>query len=205
MTLDPAAIPGAIVNRVLERETWALQRLSAHAGRVFVIAVGPVATAFAVDASGRVESTPLSGRAADLTLNVSPFDLPSFLADPARWDKFIAADGDPALAATLKELAQTLPWFVEHAFAKALGPIVGQRIADAGRRLLTFPEYAGQRIGESVASYARDEAQLLARGDEARSFAEQAAALASRADILAARLAALEMRLLTHEARPGGH
>ena len=52
MRIDPAAIPGAIANRVLERETWARQRLSAHAGRVFVIAVGPVATALAVDASG---------------------------------------------------------------------------------------------------------------------------------------------------------
>jgi len=195
MRIDPAAFPGAIVNRVLEHEAWARQRLSMHAGRVFVIAVGPVATALAVDASGLVESTPLSARAPDLTLTLSPLDLPAFLAEPTRWDRYVTHDGDPALAATLKELAQTLPWFIEQAFAKALGPIVGQRVADAARRLFAFPEYASERVGDSVVSYARDEAGLLARAHEAERFAEEAAALATRADLLALRLAALESRL----------
>ena len=76
-----------------------------------------------------------------------------------------------------------------------LGPAVGQRAADAGRRLLGFPEYVSERLGDSVASYARDEAGLLARGDEARVFAAEAARLATRVDALAERLAALEARL----------
>jgi len=194
MRLDPAALPGAIANRVLERESWARQRLSVHAGRVFVIAVGPVATALAIDASGMVESTPLTGRAPDLTLTVSPLDLPAFLAEPARWDRYVGCRGDPALAATLKELAHTLPWFVEQAFAKALGPIVGQRVADAGRRLLGFPEYAALRIGDSVASYASHEAGLIVRGDEARTFAGEVAALSARIEACAARIEALERR-----------
>ncbi len=190
--LDPAAIPGALANRVLEREAWARQRLAAFSGRVFVIAVGPVATAFRVGTTGLVETSPRAERRPDLTLTLSALALPSFLADPLRWDALVAADGDPALAATLKELAQTLPWFVEQAFAKALGPIVGQRVADAGRHLLAFPEYAASRVGASVASYARDEAGLLARGDEARAFAADVAALAARVDAVALRLAALE-------------
>jgi ubiquinone biosynthesis protein UbiJ len=200
MRLDPTALPGAIANRVLERETWARQRLSAHAGRVFVIAVGPVATALAVDASGMVESTPLSGRTPDLTLTVSPLDLPAFLAEPARWDRYVGCRGDPPLAATLKELAHTLPWFVEQAFAQALGPIVGQRAADAGRKLLGFPEYAALRIGDSVASYASDEAGLIVRGDEARVFAGEVAALSARIEACAARVDALERRSVSDAA-----
>jgi len=192
--LDPTAIPGAIANRVLEREAWARQRLAAFAGRVFVIAVGPVATAFRVGTTGLVETTSRAEHTPDLTLTLSPLVLPSFLADPLRWDTLVSADGDPALAATLKELAQTLPWFVEQAFAKALGPIVGQRVADAGRHLLAFPEYAANRVGASVAGYARDESGLLARGDDARAFAADVAAVASRVDTLALRLAALESR-----------
>jgi hypothetical protein len=31
--INPAVIPGAIANRMLERESWARQRLAAHAGR----------------------------------------------------------------------------------------------------------------------------------------------------------------------------
>ena len=192
--LDPTAIPGAVANRVLEREAWARERLAAFAGRVFVIRVGPVATAFHVETSGLVATMPLAGRTPDLTLRLSAFALPSFLADPLRWDHLVTADGDPALAATLKELAQTLPWFVEQAFAKALGPIVGQRVADAGRHLLAFPEYAASRVGASVAGYARDEARLLASGDDGRSFAADVAAVVARVDALAERLAALEAR-----------
>jgi len=73
--LDPAAIPGALANRVLEREAWARQRLAAFAGRVFVVAVGPVATAFRVGSTGLVETTPRADRTPDLTLTLSAFAL----------------------------------------------------------------------------------------------------------------------------------
>jgi len=94
----------------------------------------------------------------------------------------------------LKELAQTLPWFVEQAFARALGPIAGQRVADVGRRLLGFPEYAAERVTESVARYARDEARLLAHGDELRRFTDETRDVAARVDALAARVTALSDR-----------
>jgi ubiquinone biosynthesis protein UbiJ len=116
----------------------------------------------------------------------------------------VTANGAPALAATLRDLALTLPWFVEQAFAKALGPVIGQRVADAGRRLLAFPEYAVDRVSESVGSYARDEADLLARGDEARAFAQENAALAARVDALAPRLDALAARLTAAAAPAAG-
>ena len=103
--------------------------------------------------------------------------------------------GDARFAATLAELAQTIPWFVERLFERLFGPIVGQRAADAGRRLLAFPEYAIERIGASVASYARDEAQVAAHPDAFRRFAEDTAALAARVDALSGRLDALTQRL----------
>jgi ubiquinone biosynthesis protein UbiJ len=191
----PDAIPGAIANRVLEREAWARERLAVHAGRVFALAVGPFTAALAVDASGMVEPATLADRPADATLRVSPFDLPAFLADPTRFDRYMRADGDPALVATLRDLAQTLPWFVEHAFARVLGPIAGQRVADAGRALLAFPEYAAERIGEDVIGYARDEAGLIARGEEGRTFGEQVALLAARVDAIAARIEEIAQRI----------
>ena len=53
---DPSAIAPAVANRALERETWAQACLAAHAGSVFVFAVGPVATTLRIDAAGKVES-----------------------------------------------------------------------------------------------------------------------------------------------------
>ena len=100
---------------------------------------GPLATPMRIDASGTIAAGTAPDGPPDLKLTLSPLAVPSFLADPTRWDEFVAVDGDAALAATLKGLAETLPWFVERAFAEALGPIVGQRVADAGRRLLALP------------------------------------------------------------------
>lgn len=197
--MQPAA---TLANRILEREAWARERLTAHAGQAFVVAVGPVATGFRIGATGLIESAPLSGGSADLTLTISPLAIPAFLSDPSRWDGVVTASGAPALAATLRDLALTLPWFVEQAFASALGPIVGQRVADAGRRLLAFPGYAIDRVSESVGSYARDEARLLARGDEARALARENAALAGRVDALADRIDALAARMEGRAAPP---
>jgi ubiquinone biosynthesis protein UbiJ len=192
--IDPATIPGAIANRMLEREAWARQRLVAHGGRTFVIASGPAASAFTIDDSGRVSSALAAGRTPDLTLRLSPFDVPAFLADPTRWDRYVKADGDPALAATLKDLAPTMPWLVEQAFANVLGAIAGQRVAELGRRLLAFPEYAAERFGESVTGYARERSGLLATGDESRAFTRQVGELVSRVDALAGRIDALAGR-----------
>ncbi len=193
--LDPGTIAPALVNRALEREAWAQACLAAHAGRAFMVAIGPATTLMRIDAAGKVEAAPRADTAPDLKLTLSPLSVPSFLAQPARWDELVVADGDPALAATLKGLAETLPWFVERVFASAFGPIVGQRFADAGRRLLAFPEYAAARVGESVASFARDESDLATSNDEARSFGDEVAAIASSVDALAARVDALAARL----------
>jgi len=190
---DPAsAIGETLANRTLRDEAWAREKLSAHAGRSFTLCCGPVAAGYAVRDDGTLGARAPGGGPADAEVYLSPLDLPAFLADPSRWNVLVTANGDAALIATLKELAASLPWFVERAFAKALGPVVGQRVADAGRHLLAFPEYAGARLAENVASYLRDETGMLARGDEARSFAADNAALAARADALAARIAQLD-------------
>ncbi len=121
--------------------------------------------------------------------------MPSFLADPKRWNEFVAEDGDAQLGGALKEIAQTLPWFVEKLCARALGPIVGQRVADAGRKMLGMPEYAATRIAANVASYARDEAQVLAHPADVRVLFDETALLAARVDALGARIAALTERM----------
>jgi ubiquinone biosynthesis protein UbiJ len=194
MRFDPAALPAALANRVLGREAWARTCLAAHAGRSFAVAVGPIVTSMRVDEAGAITASHRDGPP-DLTLNISPLAVPSLLAEPTRWDEFVAVEGDPALAATLKGLAETLPWFVERALAGALGPIVGQRIADAGRRLLALPAYAGARVGASIASYARDETLFATKTAEARSVGDEILATATRVDALSTRVETLAARL----------
>jgi ubiquinone biosynthesis accessory factor UbiJ len=180
--IDPAI---GLANRVLEREDWARERLSAHAGRTVRMVCGPMASTLAIAPSGMLSP---SQSAADLTLSIPPLRLPTLLARPERWTELVAVDGDAALAATLADLARTLPWFVEQAFASALGPLIGTRVADAGRELLALPERATQSFGESLSSYARDEAGLGVSASTFADFVAEAAAVAARIDALALRL-----------------
>jgi ubiquinone biosynthesis protein UbiJ len=191
MTGPAFALGEKLANRVLRDEDWAREKLRPHAGRTFTLACGPLGAGYAVRDDGTLGARAAGGAPADAEFFLSPLDLPAFLSDPSRWDALVTAKGDADLAATLRELAGTLPWFVERAFARVLGPVVGQRVADAGRHLLAFPEYAGSRLAENVASYVRDETGLVARGDEARRFAEDNAALAARVDALEARIVQL--------------
>ena len=198
---DPADAPAQIANRIFEQESWAQDKLAAFAGRVFTLSVGPLSTRFRITEDGKLElATPSAP--ADLDLVVSPLSVPSFLANPSRWNEFVREEGDAALGGALKDLARTLPWFVEAALAKALGPLAGQRAADTGRRLLAFPEYAAKRITEGVSSYARDESGLLARGAELRPLSEGIREVANRVDALEQRYETLFARVGTGKPRP---
>jgi ubiquinone biosynthesis protein UbiJ len=179
------------LNQALERAPWARDKLAAHAGRTVMVHVGPLDGGFRIAADGQVTRLEPGAPPVDLHLRISPLNLSSFLADPRRWNELVAEEGDVALGGALKELAQALPWFVEDTFARTFGDMLGMRIADAGRQLLSLPGHAAGRFAGSVTSYARDEANLLARGDDMRRFAEQSASLAQRVRALDARVDAL--------------
>lgn len=184
---DPAAGPASLANRALADQDWAREKLAPFAGRSFSLRLGPLLATWTIGPDGTFASA-AAGAPVDLTLTLSPLSVPAFLADPSRWNDYVREDGDVALGGVLKELARTLPWFVEEAFAKAFGPVAGQRMADAGRHLLAFPEYAASRLAGSAGSYARDEAGLAVRGTEARAWRDDIAAVAARVDALAARI-----------------
>jgi ubiquinone biosynthesis protein UbiJ len=176
---------GDIANRALQREHWAREKLARHVGRTIRVDVGPAGQIFAIDADGRLKD---SDAVPDLKLTVSPLRLPALLAQPERWAELVVAEGDDALATTLSELALTLPWFIEELFARTFGPVLGQRLADIGRRLLQFPGYAARRFGDSLTSYIGNEAQIAVGTPEARVVGREIASLAARVDALALRI-----------------
>jgi ubiquinone biosynthesis protein UbiJ len=112
----------------------------------------------------------------------------------------VRADGDQALAATLESIAQTFPWFVERALARAFGPIAGQAIADAGRTLLAIPAAVSHQAAAGVAQFASEADAVAHRGDFA-AFSCGTVEAEERVAALAARIAALEDAAI---ARPKG-
>ena len=188
---EPRAGPARLANRLLADQAWAREKLAPFAGRSFSLRVGPLHAGSRISDGGLLEAVPVT-EATDLALSLSPWSVPAFLANPSRWNEFVQEDGDVALGGVLKELAQTLPWFVEEIFARRLGPVAGQRVADAGRRLLAFPEYAANRVTESLVSYGRDEAELLARADDMRRLTVTVQEIAQRVDALSSRIDSME-------------
>jgi ubiquinone biosynthesis accessory factor UbiJ len=187
---DPAQGPAGIANRMLAGEDWARDKLAPVEGRVFSLAVGPLSARWRIEADGRLAAASREATV-DLKLFMSPLSVPSFLADPSRWNELVREEGDAELGGVLKDLARTMPWFVEETFGRALGPVLGQRVADAGRRLLAFPAYAADRLTQSAGSYVRDEAGLLATGRDFRSWQQGIDEVTARVDALAARIDAL--------------
>ena len=191
---DPAQAPAGIANRMLADQAWAREKLAAMAGRAFSVAIGPLSARWHIASDGTLE--PASrGSTVDLQLAMSPLSVPAFLADPSRWSEYVREEGDVELGGVLKDLARTMPWFVEETFGKALGPVMGQRVADAGRYLLAFPGYAADRLAHSAGSYARDEAGLLAGGRDFRRLQTGIEEVAERVEALAARIDALDPRV----------
>jgi ubiquinone biosynthesis accessory factor UbiJ len=200
---DPASALGErVANRLIADEDWAREKMRAHAGRAFMLRSGPIATAFLIRIDGSLDALSARGTTADAELSISPLDVPAFLAHPERWDQLVTTTGDDRLLATLRELAVTVPWFVERGFASVFGPVIGQRLADTGRALLGFPEVAGTRLADNVVSFARDEAGVLARGDEARSFAADSGLLGARVESLSERIERLDALLAAREDPP---
>src|SRR5205809_5926601 len=100
--LDPTTIPSELANRMLRSESWARDKLALHAGSTFAVTVGPAVAAFRIGADGTLENARLVDVTPDLALSISPFNLPSFLADPRQWNQYVREDGDAALGGTLK-------------------------------------------------------------------------------------------------------
>ena len=188
---SPEALAAEAANRALNGETWARDQLAAHAGRAVAFSSGPFLATFAIQDDGTFAAAP-GGAVADLTLTVSPLALPALAAEPSRWRASVRADGDQALAATVESIAQTFPWFVERAFARAFGPIAGQALADVGRTLLAIPAAMSHQAAAGVAQFA-SEADAVAHRSDFAAFSCGTVEAEERVAALAARIAALEV------------
>jgi ubiquinone biosynthesis protein UbiJ len=191
---SPEALAAQAANRALHGETWARDQLRAHAGSVVNVNCGPFSSAYVVHDDGTFAPAP-AGAVASLRLSISPLALPALAAEPSRWRQDVRAEGDQALAATLEAIAQTFPWFVERAFARAFGPIAGQALADAGRTLLSIPAAMSHQAAASVGQLAAETDAVAHRSDFA-AFSCGTAEAEARVDALAARIAALESSAL---------
>jgi ubiquinone biosynthesis accessory factor UbiJ len=175
-----------VLNRLLEREGWARERLAPFAGACVELGaplVPPVR--FTLLPGGRVEP---GGVTPELTVTVKPEVLAALGKGEDALTRAIDVSGNAQLAAEAMQLARYLRWDIEEDLSRLLGDAAAHRLVETGRAFGRWQLDAARRLAESFAAYAADEARVLVRRAELEVHRERVASLRDAVERLARRL-----------------
>jgi len=167
------------LNRLLETEAWARERLAPFAGEVIELRVPPLpALRLAIAADGRL--APAAAEAAGaLAITAGPGALAAAVQGEEQLLRAIEVTGNARMATEVMFLFRHLRWDAEEELSKWVGDIAAHRLAGVARRAAAWHADAARRIAGSLVEYAAEEGGLLVRRGE---LAELAAAQASLRD-----------------------
>ena len=190
--LEPLAIPA--INRLLRANSWALERLRAHAGRTALLSCPPASLKLTVLDTG--ELAPAARDApADVTLVSTPGVLLRLAArDESAWND-ASVSGDMEFAGTIDYLRRNLTWDYEEDLSRIFGDIAAHRLAGGLRELDALARKTLLNLGQSFAVYATYERPALASRPVVDAFCREvdevrdhAARLEKRIELVASRL-----------------
>jgi len=176
MTLEIPVI--AVLNRLLEKEPWARERLAAFSGAVVELAASPLPSLrLRIDEAGLVASAPAAAQPA-LVVSLRP--------------GAVDLSGDERLAEAVREIARNLRWDVEEDLSRLTGDVLARRVAQAARDFFAWQRDAARRTAEGFADYLAQENRLLVARAELEALARSREALQRRIEDLERRTRALE-------------
>jgi len=177
----------AFINHLLAREQWARERLVPFSGRRVRFRLAPLPDlALEITDSGHVERCAASDFA--LTITIPPAAVPRIVARDESALREAALDGDAALANAVFFLFRNLRWDVEEDLSRVVGDVAAHRVAGAARSFAAWQRQAAERLGQNVAEYLKDEAQLAVHPHELGAFARQVDDLRDAVDRLEKRI-----------------
>ena len=176
----PAVAFCFFVNRLLDAEPWARERLARFAGETVELAPLPLPPLrVTIVESGRIAA---GGEAPGLTLQVGPGAILALARGEEEFLRALEVKGNTRLAQEIASLARHLRWDVEEELSRVLGDVAAHRIAGAARSLVAWQLDAAKRLGGAAADFLAEEARILVRREEqaahARAVAELRDALA---------------------------
>ncbi|HVL35331.1 MAG TPA: SCP2 sterol-binding domain-containing protein [Burkholderiales bacterium] len=175
------------LNRLLEAEPWARERLAPFAGSIIEVRGNPLpALRFLVlpggslDAGGEGEPS--------LTINLRPTTLLELARGHEHFLRAVEVQGEPRLASAIAVLMRHLRWDVEEDLSRLIGDAAAHRLAQAGRALAAWPREAARRLVATTADYAVEEKRVLVGRAELGRFAEALAELRDAVERLEKRI-----------------
>ncbi|MCA3178976.1 MAG: hypothetical protein O9345_10885 [Burkholderiaceae bacterium] len=165
------------LNHVLRQQSWARDRLRAHAGRSVRVVVesplGPVSAGARIAEDGTLEIAAVDAPTVTLTLTPSVDALFGLLRDgPRGLTGALKVDGDVMVAAAVGEVAQHLRWDVEEDLSRVFGDRVAHRMGETVRDGVRQADDLRERAETGVRDFlVREDRQLVGR-DEMRTLTD---------------------------------
>lgn len=162
------------LNRLLEAEDWARERLAPFAGETVELHAPPLpALRFAIAQSGRLAP----GTRPSLTISVRPDSLPALLRGEEHFMRTVEIAGNARLAQEVLHLFRHLRWDFEEDLSKVFGDAAAHAMAGAVRSFAAWQVDAARRLGEGFMEYAVQESRLLAPRAQFAAFGGEVARL----------------------------
>jgi ubiquinone biosynthesis accessory factor UbiJ len=159
-----------LLNHLLERESWARQRLVPYAGQAARIEGGPFTVTLLITDLGAFKPG-LEEEAVAVTISLPP-DAPfRLLSDPSAIFGAARLSGAANFAETLAFVFRNLRWDYEADLAGIIGDIPARRLAKTLAEGLAWHRSAAQRLGINAAEFATEEAGLVTSARDLAQFA----------------------------------
>jgi ubiquinone biosynthesis accessory factor UbiJ len=189
MELSGQALAG-VLNHLISQTPGGASKLVKHAGEKLAIDALIVRNVFLIGEDGYLAA--VGDAAAEATIRLTP-DLLSRLPFAGK-DAFRGAqtEGDAELLSAFNDVFQHMQWDVEADLARLFGPVIGYRLAEAGRSLAGWIRQASVEGAKTLAEYVTEENPMLATPLAIREFNAAVDTLRDDVERLEARLARLE-------------
>ncbi len=205
--LTPTATYARVLNKLLQREAWARERLSRHSGKTARFIVGGFKASLTIQAGGLTQaSDPAIVPDVILTIPAGKIaELPAVLRarDPALIANLMHIEGDAALAQLVSDLARDLRWDVEEDLSGLLGDMPARRLMQAGRALSGGVQTAATRLAGNVSEFISEESGMVASRPAFNDFAATVQKMRESLDRLELRVSQLTAAAARGPARKG--
>ena len=173
------------LNRLLESESWARERLAPFAGETVELRAPPLpAVRFAIQEGGRLAP----GTQASLTIRLGPGSLAALVRGEDEFMRKVDIEGNARLAQEVMHLARHLRWDFEEDLSRVFGDAVAHTMAQTLRGVVAWQADAARRLGEGFMEYALEEGRLLAPRAQFAAFSTDVARLRDALERLEKRL-----------------
>ena len=172
----------AALNRLLENEAWARERLVPFSGETVEFAFPPLpALRLGIEIDGRVRPAARDA-APSLLVRLGPDSAAAFLRGEDHFMRAIDVSGNAKLASEVLVLVRHLRWDIEEDFARILGDVAAHRLVGWLRDFAGWQRDAFMRFADSAIEYVVEERRMLVPRGE---FEAHVAAVARLRDALA--------------------